>query len=198
MDAATDTCIEAFRRALDRATALHGQIECLGIAILRADELPGLIASCDNSVDARWLREEQAAGAHPLRLRLRRVELERELQQALAEAVLHQRRAVDVASRIVTEAAGGRNAASSFPFAMRHLAELKRCRSVPPGATTWKVRLAHLDEAWRAIDAAVAAVPEIRLDVRQPRGAQPQKQPFASSSTTARNSSNTTASGCGS
>ncbi len=194
----SDKRIAGFRRALDRATALHGQIECLEVAILRADELPRLIASCANSVEARWLREEQAAGEHPLRLRLRRVELERELRQVLAEASLHKRTALDVATRIVTEAAGGPNAATSFPFAMRHLAELKRCRTVPPGATAWKDRLAHLDEAWRAIDAAVAAVPEIRFDARQSRRAQPQKQPFASSSTTARNSSNTTASGCGS
>ena len=41
-----DSGIAAFRRALDRARALHGQIECLGVAILRADELPRLIAAC--------------------------------------------------------------------------------------------------------------------------------------------------------
>ena len=117
--------------------------------------------ACGNSVEAKWLRDEQAAGEHPLRLRLRRVELERELRQALAEALLHQRTAIDVATRLVTEAAGGRNAATSFPFAMRHLAEFKRYRTVPTGATT-TTRLAHLDEAWRAIDGAVAAEAEIR------------------------------------
>ena len=49
-------------------------------------------------------------------------------------------------------------------FARRHLAELERHRGVPSPHSTPESRLANLETAWRAIDAAVAAVPEIRFE----------------------------------
>jgi hypothetical protein len=60
-----------------------------------------------------------------------------------------------------------------------------------------KVRLAFLESAWPAIDAALASLCEIRFDAQRQRQSQPQKQQFLSSSTIARSSSKSTASGYG-
>lgn len=64
-------------------------------------------------------------------------------------------------------AAGGPEAASTFPFARRHLEELARHRKQPPATVGTAARLVFLRQAWLVIDAAMASLAEIRFDVRQ-------------------------------
>ena len=77
------------------------------------------------------------------------------------------RAALDAAAQLFTVAAGGANAVMTFPFARSHLRELARYRFGPSAPATRETWLAHLRQAWRDIDAAVAALPEIRFDARR-------------------------------
>ncbi|MCX6865944.1 MAG: hypothetical protein NTV46_06935 [Verrucomicrobia bacterium] len=77
------------------------------------------------------------------------------------------RAALDAAAHLVTQAAGGTDAVTTDPFARVLLGDLARHRNLPPLTAVPKSRQAHLRAAWMAIDAAVAAVPEIQYDARQ-------------------------------
>ena len=77
------------------------------------------------------------------------------------------RAALDAAAQLVTQAAGGTDAVTKDPFARVLLGELARHRNLPPFTAAPKSRQAHLRAAWMAIDAAVAAVPEIQFDARK-------------------------------
>ena len=85
----------------------------------------------------------------------------------MAGAWTAMRAALDAAAHLVTLAAGGTDAVMKLPFARRHLHELARYHSGPPLPATSESRMAHLSDAWRDIDAAVAAVPEIKLGIYQ-------------------------------
>jgi len=76
------------------------------------------------------------------------------------------RAAIDAATAHVTTAAGGLDAARSFPFARRHLEELAMHGTMPTTAST-AGRLVFIRSAWMAIDAAMASLDEIRFDARQ-------------------------------
>jgi hypothetical protein len=52
----------------------------------------------------------------------------------------------------------------TFPFARRVLAELERHRVMLPATESTTARLAFLESAWQAIDAALASLCEIRFD----------------------------------
>ena len=104
---------------------------------------------------------------HPLSIRISLVQVERELREVLAGAWAAMRAALDAAELLVTAAAGGANAAMTFPFARSHLRELARYHSGPLAPATRESWLAHLRLAWRDIDSAIAAVPEIRFEARQ-------------------------------
>ena len=145
---------------------LRGQLDTLGDAIARRDELPGLIAGCGDGPQAAWLRKEMAASEHPLALLIRQVKMERELRELMAGAGSAMRAALDAAAQLITGATGGTNAVMKFPFARSHLRELARHHSGPLAPTTRESWLAHLRVAWRDIDAAVAALPEIQFDAR--------------------------------
>jgi len=64
-------------------------------------------------------------------------------------------------------AAGGPEAALSFPLARRVLAELERHRVMPSATETTDKRLAFIRSAWQAIDAALASLDEIRFDAHR-------------------------------
>ena len=161
MNTATHDLIEVFRQSVEHATRLQGQLQTLAITLVRADELPGLIGRCPYPSENQLLRDEQAAIGHPLRLRIRQSQLENELRQAHAAIGGHLRAAVDAASRLVIETAGGELAVRSYPFAQRVLAELARHRTMPPLLAD---RPAFLTLAWQTLDAAVASLDEIRFD----------------------------------
>ena len=163
----SDSRIEDFRQTVERVASLQLTLETLTDGIARRNELPAMIGDCGCGPQAAWLREELAASPHPLALRIRHSRLEGELRDVLAGVWTSMRTALDAAAQIVTQAAGGTNAVMAFPFVQRHLAELARYRSGPPVPATPKSRHIHLRAAWLAIDAAVAAVPEIQFDARQ-------------------------------
>jgi hypothetical protein len=162
----TDTRIESFRQAMERLTLIPGQLQTLAIILTRADELPGIVARCSCRLDAAQLREEQAAIGHPLSLRLRLSQLESELRQRFSTIGDQLRVAIDAATAHVTTAAGGQDAAKSFPFVRRHLEELAMHRTMPATAST-AGRLVFIRSAWMALDAAMASLDEIRFDARQ-------------------------------
>jgi hypothetical protein len=164
----TDPGIETFRQTLERHNTIISQLQTLAITILRADELPGLIQRSDG-LDARWLREEQTALGHPVRLRIRRSQLDNELRQANSVIGEQLRAALDAITDMVTAAAGGPDAAMS-PFVRRHLAELAKNRSAPPVPATQASRQRRFAIALRDIDASLAALQEIRSEVRQTVG----------------------------
>jgi hypothetical protein len=166
MNAGTDSRIDAFRQTLERADMLRAQLDTLSIELAHRDELPGMIADCVYAPHAAWLREELAASVHPLSIRIRHVQVERELREVLAGAGAAMRAALDAAAQLVTAAAGGSDAVMTFPFARSHLRELARYHSGPSAPVTRESWLAHLRVAWRDIDAAVAAVQEIQFDAR--------------------------------
>jgi|GEM_PF-3002091 len=166
MNAGTDSRIDVFRQAVERANMLRGQLDTLSIELAHRDELPGMIADCGYAPQAAWLREELAASAHPLSIRIRHVQVERELREVMAGAGSVMRAALDAAAQLVTAAADGTNAVMQFPFARSHLRELARHHTGPSAPATRESWLAHLRTAWRDIDAAVAALPEIRFEAR--------------------------------
>jgi len=165
MNTATDIRIDAFRQTVERAAALHRQLETLAITIARADELPGLPQRSGDGMQARWLREEQAAVGHPLALRIRHSQLESELRLIRLGVDEQLRAALDAAGHLVTTAAGGPTAAQALPVARINLEQLGLHR-VPPATASTAARLALLRTAWRDIDAAMASLGEIRFDAR--------------------------------
>jgi hypothetical protein len=169
----TDTRIEAFRQTVERLTLIPGQLQTLAITLARADELPVIMARCSCRLDAARLREEQAAIGHPLGLRIRLSQLESELRQGLFGVRDQLRAAIVAASEYVGIAAGGPDVVKTFPFARRVLAELERHRVMLPATESEKVRLAFLESAWQAIDAALASLCEIQNDFWERRYARP-------------------------
>ncbi len=115
MNTATHDLIEVFRQSVEHATRLQGQLQTLVITLVRADELPGLIGRCPYPSECQSLRDEQATIGHPLRLRIRQSQLENELRQVHAVIDGHLRAAVDAATRLVTDTAGGELAVRSYP-----------------------------------------------------------------------------------
>ena len=164
MNAVTDSRIDSFRQCVERVAALQAELNTLNIALARRDELPGLIEGCAG-VEARWLRDELAASAHPLAFVIRQVTVERELRGVLAGLTVTMLAALDAAQQLVTAAAGGPDALAALPFARRHVEELARYQSVVPA--TPEARQTHLAAVWQVIDAAVAAVPEIEFELRR-------------------------------
>lgn len=166
----TDTRIEAFRQTVERLMSIPGILDTLGITIARADELPGLITQASYPLDRRWLEEEQTAIGHPMTLRIRQVQLENELRQGLANIGDSLRAAIDAARHHVTTAAGGADAVQRSPLACRHLSMLTRYHSPLPPSETIRLRLALLEAAWQAMDAAMASLDDIRFDSSLGRG----------------------------
>lgn len=166
----TDPAIQAFRQTLDRLDGINSQLCDLTITILRADELPGLIARCRYPGESQPLREEQAAIGNPASLRIRRSQLDNELRQVNAVIGEQLRAAIEAATAHVIAAAGGPEAARVFPLALRVQADLIRHRAIPPTAIP-TARHVFLGQAWMSIDAAMATLHEIRFAVttnRQP------------------------------
>ncbi len=159
MNAITDNRITAFRECLRRFDSQVSSLHTVNIAIMRRDELPGLLEQSGASYDGRWLREEMATAEHPLALRNRRVRVEQELRQIQGELAAAMLAALDAARQLVTEASGGLEGVAASPFVRNHLRELAHYRSVPVRV---ECRQMHFHDAWLRMDAAIAAVPEIR------------------------------------
>jgi hypothetical protein len=166
MNTATDPAIEAFRQTLERLDSINSQLRTLTITILRADELPGLIGRCRYPSESQWLREEQAIIGQPVALRIRRSQLDNELQQVNSVIGDQLRAAIEAATAHVITAAGGPEVAGVFPLALRVRADLTRHRAIPPTASP-SARLVFLGQAWMAIDAAMATLHEIRFYSRE-------------------------------
>ena len=162
----TDPAIEAFRQTLDRLDSITSQQQTLTIALLRADELPGLIGRCRYPSESQSLREEQATIGHPASLRTHRSQLDNELQQVNSVIGAHLRAAIEAASAHVITAAGGPEIAGVYPPALRVRADLIRHRAIPPTASP-TARHVFLGQAWMSIDAAMATLGEIRFGVQQ-------------------------------
>jgi len=133
----------------------------------RMRPFPAMIGNCGCGPQAAWLREEVAALGHPLALRIRHSQLQSELLRIQLVIGEQMRAALDAAAQLVTRAAGGTDAVPAVPFVRVLLEELARYRSGPTLPATPKSRQTHLRATWMAIDAAVAAVPEIQFDARQ-------------------------------
>jgi hypothetical protein len=169
MNRPNDIRIETFRQTVERLSLLSGALQTLAITLHRANEIPGLLKQCSSRLDAARLREEQTAIGHPSTHRIRQFKMESELRQGLFAAREPLRAAIDAATEYVGIAAGGPEAVKTFPFARRVLAELERHRVMPSATESVKVRLAFLESAWMAIDAALASLCEIRFDAYQRR-----------------------------
>jgi len=182
---------------VERLSSIPGILDTLGITIARSDELPGLIAQASYPLERQWLEEERTAIGHPMTLRIRQVQLENELRQGLANIGEFLRAAMEAGRDHLNTAAGGADAMLRSPLACRHLSMLTRYSRPLPASETIRLRLGLLEAGWLAIDATMGSLGEIRFDAQRRRDAQPQKQQFSSSSTTARNSSKNSASGWG-
>lgn len=164
MNRPNDIRIETFRQTVERLTLLPGALQTLAITLHRANEIPGLLARCSCRLDAARLREEQTAIGYPMTHRIRQAQWESELRQGLFAVRDQLRAAIDAATEYVGIAAGGADAVKTFPFARRVLAELERHRVMPYATESTNARLAFLESAWQAIDAALASLCEIRFD----------------------------------
>jgi hypothetical protein len=160
----SDPRIEAFRETVERLTLLPGALQTLAITLHRANELPALLDQCNCRLDAARLREEQTAIGYPLTHRIRQAQWESELRQGLHDIREPLRAAIDAATEYVSIAAGGPDAARSFPFARRHLEILAQHRVMPSSTESTNARLTFLESAWQSIDAALASLCEIRYD----------------------------------
>lgn len=165
MNRPNDIRIETFRQTMERLTLIPGALHTLAITLHRANELPELLKRCSYSLDAAPLREEQTAIGHPATHRIRQVQMESELRQGLSTVGDQLRAAIDAATEYVGIAAGGPEAAKTFPFARRILAEMERHRVMPFATESTNTRLVFLESAWQAIDGALASLSEIQFDV---------------------------------
>ena len=145
---------------------IPGALQAPAITLHRANELTGLIANTPCSGDRKQLWEEQTAIGYPMTHRIRWAQWESELRQGLFAIRVQLRAAIDAATAYVSIAAGGPDALKTFPFARRVLAELERHRVMPLATESTTARLAFLESAWLAIDAALASLDEIRFDAR--------------------------------
>ena len=161
----SDPRIETFRQTVERLTLIPGALQTLAITLHRANELPGLIANTNYSIDRQRFREEQSAIGYPMTHRIRQAQMESELRQGLFTIRDQLRTAIDAATEYVGIAAGGHDAVKTHPFARRVLAELERHRVMPAATEGEKVRLGFLESAWLAIDGALASLDEIRFEV---------------------------------
>jgi hypothetical protein len=161
----SDPRIETFRQTVERLTLIPGALQTLAITLHRANELPGLIANTNYSIDRQRFREEQSAIGYPMTHRIRQAQMESELRQGLFTIRDQLRTAIDAATEYVGIAAGGHDAVKTHPLARRVLAELERHRVMPAATEGEKVRLGFLESAWLAIDAALASLCEIRFEV---------------------------------
>ena len=159
-----DSRIDAFCQLLERADRLHGQLRSLEASILDRDDLSKRIEQSTSQHERNQLTQSLADGEHPLALRNRRVKLEIELRHVLPETIKAKREALDAASELITDAAGGTSGLTTFPFARWHVLELTRHRPGPSAQTTQAAHLAHMREALQAIDFAVAAIREIEFE----------------------------------
>jgi len=162
-----DARIEAFRQTVERLATIPGQLSALSVTLARANDLPGLIAATPYPDERRRLREEQSAIGYSSTHRIRQARLESELRQGMYAAREPLRAAIDAATGYVCIAAGGQEAARSFPFARRHLEELARHRTFLPATMSTGAALAFLESAWLAIDAAMGSLGEIRWEARR-------------------------------
>ena len=165
----SDPRIETFRQTVERLTLIPGALQTLAITLHRANELPGLIANTNYSIDRQRFREEQSAIGYPMTYRIRQAQMESELRQGLFAIRDQLRTAIDAATEYVGIAAGGHDAVKTHPFARRVLAELERHRVMPAAMEGEKVRLGFLESAWLAIDAALASLCEIRFEAQRRR-----------------------------
>ena len=161
----SDPRIETFSQTVERLSLIPGALQTLAITLHRANELPGLIANTNYSIDRQRFREEQSAIGYPMTHRIRQAQMESELRQGLFTIRDQLRTAIDAATEYVGIAAGGHDAVKTHPFARRVLAELERHRVMPAATEGEKVRLGFLESAWLAIDAALASLCEIRFEV---------------------------------
>jgi hypothetical protein len=136
----------------------------------RANEIPDLLKQCSCRLDAARLREEQSAIGHPVTLRIRQAQMESELRQGLFAVREQLQAAIAAATEYVGIAAGGPDTAKTYPFARRHLEILSRHRVMPSATESTSARLAFLESAWLAIDAALASLCEIRFDASRKLG----------------------------
>jgi hypothetical protein len=169
MNRPNDVHIEAFRQGVERFKLLMARATTLDIDILRADELPSMIANPPFPYSRQSLQEEQAALGDPVRLRHRRIQLESELRQEWLVIIAQLRAATYAATMHVTAAAGGTEALRAFPFARWHLEELARHREMAATLATAD-RLFFLHQTWLTIDFAVASLHEIRWDASRNLG----------------------------
>jgi hypothetical protein len=116
--------------------------------------------------------KEHAAIGYAVTHRICQSQLENELHDGLYAAREPLRAAIDAATEYVGIAAGGPELALSFPFAHNHLNELARHRIPPPATASTAARLAFIESAWQAIDAAMASLGEIRFGAQE-RGKEP-------------------------
>ena len=166
MNRPNDIRIETFRETVKRLSLLPGALQTLAITLHRANEIPDLLKQCTSRLDERWLREEQTAIGHPVTLRIRQAQMESELRQGLFAVRDQLKAAIAAATEYVAIAAGGVDAAKTYPFARRHLEILARHTVMPSSTETVTARLDFLESAWEAIDAALASLTEIQCDVR--------------------------------
>jgi hypothetical protein len=164
-----DLRVKTFHQTVERLSLIPGTLQTLAITLHRANELPDQLKRCSCRLDAARLREEQTAIGYPMTHRIRQAQWESELRQGLFDVREQLRAAIAAATEYVCIAAAGPEAIKTFPFARRVLAELARHRVMPSATESVKVRLAFLESAWQAIDAALASLSEIRFDARQRR-----------------------------
>lgn len=162
----TDARIDAFRQTVKHLTLIPGKLNALSVTLDRANELPDLIAQARYPGERQRLKEEHAAIGYAMTHRIRQSQLENELHHGLYAAREPLRAAIAAATEYVGIAAGGPDAALSFPFARSHLNELARHRVLPTATESTGARLAFIESAWQAIDFAMASLNEIRFDTR--------------------------------
>ncbi len=167
MNLPNDIRIETFRQTVERLSLIPGALQTLAITLHRANELPDLLKQCSCRLDAARLREEQTAIGYPMTLRIRQAQMESELRQGLVDVREQLQAAIAAATEYVGIAAGGPDAAKTYPFARRHLEILARHRVMPFSTESVTARLAFLESAWQAIDAAIASLCEIRFDAQR-------------------------------
>jgi len=208
----SDSRIAAFMGYVAESDRLCNLLNSAEQDAILASNIESPIANPKRRNHAPDLKAQLAGFSNLAILRSRHAQAKLRLNIHLAKGRTSKQAALDAVREILLDAVGGESSLTTCPIgllAQHYLTEIQKARPWPSAIESPEKANLHLSEVMQAIDRAIGETDLIRRERKDPPtwlleqfekrqlGAQPQKQQFSSSPTTARNSSKNTASGWG-
>lgn len=218
MDPLSDPRIRAFGDYVRKAHGLWHQFDRAFAAEIEAIDTDRRLANPEKEFNVEYLQEFRAKLGDILVIRSRQAAAKLRFQLHHSKGRAIKEAALNAVREILLDAVGGEACLTTCPigpFAQHYLDEIQQARTWPPAGASPQEIHRHLSEVWKSIETAIGESDLIRREREDPASyvveafearqrrerltarLYPQKHPFSSSSTTARNSSKKRASGCG-